>query len=229
VAGKAGRVSEEGIGSVVAVDRQRRRRRATAAGEPGAARSGRERWFWAVAIVAVAGVIGTLVFGLLWHGQRREASGERAAATVARQFVLALTNFDARTIDADFDRIESFATGDFANQAQSFFGSDIRKAMQQVAASSRGQLHYLFTQSFRGSSASVYAVVDETIINNKFTSPEADELRVELNLVKVRGAWRVSEVTVLQSPPIAGGPLTGPTTSTTTPTTGPSTTGATTP
>jgi hypothetical protein len=176
--------------------------------EPG--RGGREGWLVPVlAIVAAIGLVGTVGFGVAWaglHGQQRTRTEVEA---LSRKFLLALTNFQASTIDADFNRIQSYATGDFAKQAQSFFGSDIRQAMQQVAASSRGQIRYLFTEDLHGSTASVYAVVDQTIINNKFKTPEPDELRLDLTLQHTDAVWRVSEVTVLQGPPVANSPLTG--------------------
>ena len=45
------------------------------------------------------------------------------------------------------------------------------------------------------------------------SGPEADELRIDLTLVSKGGHWRVSEVNVLQAPPVAS-----PTTTTTAPT-----------
>jgi hypothetical protein len=152
---------------------------------------------------------------LAWNTQRHKQDNQRQVQLVAKQFILALTNFDAKTIDADVARIASFATGTFAGQVPVFFTADFRKAAQQVGASSRGQILYLLTEDVHSSSADVFTVVDQTIVNNKFKAPEADELRVELALTKVKGAWRISNVTVLQAPPV-NTPLTG-TTGTTTP------------
>jgi Mce-associated membrane protein len=163
-----------------------------------------------LAAVTVATTLLALGFGASLRADNADRRERRSAQDVCRAFLAALTNFDGRTIDADFDRIGSYGTGDFAKQATTFFGSDVRKAMQEVSASSRGQLRYLFLQDFHLGTASVYAVVDQTIINNKFKTPEADELRVEVTLVKVQGAWRVSELTVLQSPPVSS-PLTATT------------------
>jgi hypothetical protein len=187
----------------------------------------------ALALVAVLGLLGTVGFGLAWNTARHRQDNQRAVQIVARQFILALTNFDGKTIDADVARISSFATGTFATQVPVFFTADFRKAAQQVGASSRGQILYLLTEDVHSGTADVFTVVDQTIVNNKFKAPEADELRVELALTKVKGAWRISNVTVLQAPPV-NTPLTGTsggstTTAPTTPPTTVSTPGSTTP
>ena len=175
----------------------------------------RQRWLTPLlAVVAVLGLVGTVVFASAWSNVKHAQASQTAVRQTSRDFLLALTTFDGKSVDADFNRIQGFATGDFASQAQKFFGSDVRQAMQQVQASSRGQIRYLFVEDLRGDTASVYAVVDQTILNNKFTSPEADVLRIELTMQRVRGAWRVSEVTVLQAPPVNVSPLTAPPTTT---------------
>ena len=46
--------------------------------------------------------------------------------------------------------------------------------------------------------ASVYAVVDQTYVNNKITSPQADVVRLVADLKQVDGVWKISDVTVLE-------------------------------
>ena len=46
--------------------------------------------------------------------------------------------------------------------------------------------------------ASVYAVVDQTYVNNKITSPQADVVRLVADLKQVNGVWKISDVTVLE-------------------------------
>ncbi len=169
-----------------------------------------------LAVVAVLGLAGTAIFAAKWNGLRHRQDSEHQAQSVARQFLTALTNFDARTVDADFGRIISFAAdnSDFAHQAQSTFNSDLGRAFKAKQASSRGEIHFLFVQGVTGSTADVYAVVDQTIFNNSMKAPASDEIRVDVTLRKAKGVWRVSELTVLQAPPVAGTPLTGPTSTT---------------
>lgn len=154
----------------------------------------------ALLAVAVAGIAGTLVFSLLWSAEVREDRRADAARAAAEQFVVALTNFDGESIDADFDVIASYAHADFVQQLDEFFDTEIRQALREVEAASRGELRDLFLQDLDGDQARFFAVVDQTILNNKLAAPQADELRVELSLRRVDGAWRVSDLRVLQAP-----------------------------
>jgi hypothetical protein len=177
----------------VAVTESAGRRRRASTGIP--------RWMVGVlAVIAAIGVAFAILFGIWWNGQRVQADNRAAAQRTGQNFLIALTNFDSRTINADFARINSYATGDFAKQAQQFFGPQIRQQLEASQAASRGQISSIYVQSATSNSASVYAVVDQTIVNRNFNAPQADELRIVLTLNKVRAGWRIGEVTVLQAP-----------------------------
>jgi hypothetical protein len=148
----------------------------------------------------VLGVAGTLGFGHAWATERSTLGEEAAAATAARGFLLALTNFDAKNVDADFGNVQRLAAGSFATQAKQFFGSSIRQQLEAALASSRGQIRSLYVQSASPTGASVYGVVDQTYVNDKMSSPAADVLRVVVDLVPSAAGWRISAVTVLNSP-----------------------------
>ena len=177
----------------------------------------RRRAFAAVAVVAVLGVAGTVGFGVAWAGQRNQAGGEAQARTSAKTFLVALTNFDAKTVDADFSAITTMATGTFAGQATKFFNSSIRQQLENALASSRGQIRSLYVQTYRGTQASVYAVVDQLYVNNKISSPQSDVLRIVVNLTQVGGTWKVSDVTVLTGPSLGSTSSSGSSTTTTAP------------
>ena len=170
---------------------------------PGAPRNrtGRRRWpLIALAVLAALGSAGTAFFGRAWLAQRDSTTQTAQVRATATAFVEALTNFDPGTVDADFSRIQSFATGQFAGQARQFFGSSIRQQLQAAAAASRGQVRDLFVESLSGGGATVFAVVDQTYLNDKLKSPMADTLRLELDMSDGSSGWRVAAVTVLQSP-----------------------------
>lgn len=185
--------------------------RRVVAGRTSARRSRRET---VLALVALAGLTGTLAFGLAWNHARSHDAGVSHAKATARNFLTALTNFDGKSIDADFDRIISYATGTFAQQADQFYADkDTRNALRVRQASSRGEIKDLFVQSSVNGRVRVYGVIDETIANNTSPAPQADELRIEVGLVKVKGNWRVYDVRVLQAPSDTGtGSPTTPTT-----------------
>jgi hypothetical protein len=167
-------------------------------GEPRPRRSRRESL---LALLAVVGLTGSLAFGLAWNHARAHNSTVNGAKAAARNFLTALTNFDGKTIDADFDRIISYGTGAFATQADQFFADkDTRNALRVRQASSRGEIKDLFVQSSVNGRVRVYAVIDETTANNARPAPSADELRIEVGLTKVKGSWRVYDVRVLQAP-----------------------------
>lgn len=162
----------------------------------------------AVSVLAVLGLIGTLVFGLLWAGKSTSSPGDPAMTSAARTFLTDLTNFNAKSIDADFNSITSMATGAFSGQADRFFNSSIRSELESALAQSQGQIRYLYTQSDNGNQAAVYGVIDQVYVNNKITTPQSDVLRVVVNLQKVGSAWKIADVTVLEgaTPASTGSP-----------------------
>jgi hypothetical protein len=175
---------------------------------------------WGLAALAVLGIAGTVGFGLAWAGANGRTQGEGRVSAAARTFLRDLTNFDAKTVDADFSAVTGMATGNFAAQADRFFNSNIRQALQKALASSRGQIRQLYVQSYDGTNASVYAVVDQLYVNNKVTSPQSDVLRVLVDLTQVSGTWKISQVSVLQGPNLGAAttPATGSAGQATTPT-----------
>jgi Mce-associated membrane protein len=196
-----------GVENGAAAARRRQRRHGTV--EPGTGRrtaGGKRRaGVVALAIVAVLGVAGTVGFGLAWQGLQSRQVGESQATAAARSFLVDLTNFDAKTVDADFSAVSSMATGPFASQAQRFFNSTIRQDLQKALASSRGQIRSMDVQSYGGGQATVYAVVDQLYVNDKLTSPQTDVLRLVVNMAQVGARWKVADVTVLQGPTLGSG------------------------
>jgi hypothetical protein len=159
------------------------------------------RAFRLASLLAVIGLVGTLVFGILYT--TKSGSGpvqDPAVVNASRAFLTDFFNFNAKTVDADFNAVDGMATGAFATQAQQFFNASIRKALEQALAESRGQIRYVAIQSENqgAGTASVYAVVDQTYVNNKITSPQADVVRLVADLKLVGGAWKISGVTVLE-------------------------------
>jgi hypothetical protein len=154
--------------------------------------------FLVACVVAVLGLLGTIVFGLLWAGSSNSSQTDPAMVQSARSFLTDLTNFNAKSVDADFNSINAMATGAFSGQATKFFNSSIRSALEAALAESRGQIRNIYVQTDNGSTASVYAVVDQVYVNNKISTPQSDVLRILVNLQKVGSSWKISDVTVLE-------------------------------
>lgn len=165
----------------------------------GGTRSHRRPWvFIVVFLIAVAGVAGSVGFGLAWWKCNSQQSGANQAKATASTFLIALTNFDAKSIDTDFTKITNMATGNFSSQANKFFGSDIRQKLETALATSRGQIRDIYVESYGGGQASVYSVIDQVYANNTSKTPQADVLRVVVNLSQQPAGWKVSNVTVLE-------------------------------
>ena len=165
----------------------------------GGTRSNRRPWvFIVVFLIAVAGVAGSVGFGLAWWKSNSQQSGANQAKATASTFLIALTNFDAKSIDTDFTKITNMATGNFSSQANKFFGSDIRQKLETALATSRGQIRDIYVESYGGGQASVYSVIDQVYANNTSKAPQADVLRVVVNLTRQPAGWKVSNVTVLE-------------------------------
>ena len=166
--------------------------------------------FRIVAVVAALGLVGTIVFGVLFF--TKGSSGQvqdPAVLSASRAFLDDFFNFTPQTVDSDFNALTAMATGKFASQANQFFNSNIRKALEQAAASARGSVRFLAVQQEGNpaGTASIYAVVDQTYANNKSTSLGSDVVRLTADLQQVNGTWKISNVTVLEgaTPASAGG------------------------
>jgi hypothetical protein len=169
------------------------------------------RAFRIVSLLAVAGLLGTLVFGILYATQ---GSGgvvqDPAVLNASRTFLNDFFNFDAKTVDSDFTAITNMSTGAFSTQTKEFFNSSIRSALEKALAESRGQIRALEVQSENqaAGTASIYAVVDQTYVNDKINTPQADVVRLTADLQQAGGVWKISDVTVLEgaTPASVGSP-----------------------
>jgi hypothetical protein len=158
--------------------------------------------------LAVIGVIGTLVLGILYttKSSSRGSVQDPAVVGASRAFLTDFFNFNAKTVDSDFNAVDGMETGASATQSQQCFNASIHKALEQALAESRGQIRYVAIQSEnqRAGTASVFAVVDQTYVNNKITSPRPDVVRLVADLKQVNGVWKISDVTVLEGATPAG-------------------------
>lgn len=181
---------------------------------PGADRPGRRgargllvrpRVVMALLGLSLAGVAGTVTFGLMWAGLQSNQDGQITARSVASRFVYDFTNFDAKSVGSTFQALQSMSTGAFAKQAKAQFTPKLRQELVAAKATTRGQVRYLYVQSYSGTRASYYAEVIQTYANDKTTSAQSDDLRLVVDLTLVDGHWKVSDVTSLGGASTAGG------------------------
>lgn len=152
---------------------------------------------WALAAVAVAA--GT-VFGALWWGERAEDARAAEVRDTSRRFAAALTTFSAGTIDRDVAEIRSYALGRFADEVDQTFDDARVQAIRESEARSTGRVRTVFVQELTDDAATVFTVVDETVINAAATAPRIDVLRMEIGLLETDDGWKVESVEILQTP-----------------------------
>ena len=165
------------------------------AGEPGLGRTG--ILLGLVSGVALAGIGGSIAFGVMWAHDRSAASDQADARNLASEFLLDLTNFGPKTIESDFSQMQAMATGHFAAQARQTLAPNLRSQLIAAEVQTQGHIRHLWIQSYSGSAASFYAEVDQTFRNNKSPAVRSDTLRAEVDLSKVNGQWKVAQVTTL--------------------------------
>ncbi len=155
--------------------------------------------------VAVAAAVLALVFGILWSTAGSSDAQASQAKQVAQLFLLKFTNFKPSTIQSDFRALQSFATGNFAQQAAHNFGNvGLRQQLVQAQVQSKGTIQHIYVQSLNGDKAQVFAVVNQSYTNAQQVQAGnpmlQDVLRLEIDLAKVSGNWKISDVLVLSGP-----------------------------
>jgi hypothetical protein len=115
-----------------------------------------------------------------------------------------LTTFSAETIDQDVEEIRGFAVGQFAEEVDQTFSGDRIAAIEENEVVSTGRVRSVYVQTLEGSTATVFGVVNETIVNASLPAPRGDVLRMELEMIETPEGWKVSSVEILQSPGAAG-------------------------
>lgn len=152
---------------------------------------------WVLFVVAVAAAI---ALGLLWQQELNEDRAEAELKREATKFVTALTNFSAETIEQDAERIQSFATQRFERETDVFFGSKAIAAIKQARVRLRGEVESVYVQSFDDNSASVFAVVTQSLTNVSSNEPSVDIARFNFEMIETDSGWKVSDLEFLQSP-----------------------------
>ena len=152
---------------------------------------------WALFILALAGAV---TFGMLWRQAQSQTRQGAEVRSVTTRFLTALTNFKAQTIAADAREIRGFAVGDFLGQVDTFFGDKAIAAIRSGGVQSTGRVRSVFVESLTANTATVFGVVDESVVNSSSSSPRTEILRVEVQLIDTRTGWKVNRVDIPQSP-----------------------------
>lgn len=127
--------------------------------------------------------------------------GAREPAVVDRATELLdlLFNYDATNIDEVSDELLEISTGDFFDDYEELVGSgNLKKALRQASASSRGQIVDGPDVFFRNPSEAVsIATVSQTAQSRSNPTGTTTDYVVRIILVYVEGEWTADDVEIL--------------------------------
>ena len=158
-------------------------------------------WFLLVLALTTAAA-----FGSLWQQARSEADAEDELRAEARAFIGDLMSISAETAEADAAAIKDWAVGDFADEAEVFYGQEAIDAVVELKATTEGEVREIFIQSLEDGEGSVFAVVDHTVTNANTDEPKTDTVRMSIEMIDSEDGWKVNRVRIFESPgtPIPG-------------------------
>lgn len=162
---------------------------------------GNARLAWAVAVVALALLAG-LTFATV--GARREAAELRGAAETRQEVqeaaevaALQVATFDGASIEEWLATTQSLATGSFRDDLGRLYTQEFRDGLRDNQVRSVGTITDSFVQRVEGDNAEVFLLLGQVASNATTTTPIEDELRMEVELMRVDGRWLASDVAVL--------------------------------
>ena len=159
------------------------------------------------AIPWVLFVLALVAAGFLYLQWRSATAAEDRRAEVrstATDFLDALTNFRADTIDRDAAELRDLAVGQFAEEVDQFFGEEAAAAIRRASAVSTGETQAVFVQEMSGESAVVFGVVRQTVDNDLLQQPRIEIVRAEIRMIETADGWKVNQVDILQTPVAPG-------------------------
>jgi hypothetical protein len=121
-----------------------------------------------------------------------------AAEGVARDFMLALTNFDARSVNQSVARLQNDSTPRLALEASEFFGTSTMAELSSLNTESVGSITGLTADLARSGEAEVQVTVGEVLTDDR-SSPttRVSRLIARLSLGYTSGGWHVSALSIL--------------------------------
>ena len=151
-------------------------------------------------VVAALGLLGTLVFGVLYATKSSGQIQDPAVLSASRTFLTDFFNFTPKTVDSDFNAITAMATGQFSSQANAVLQLEHPQALETAArlVPRPGPLP--------GGAAGGQPAGDGVDLRGRrpdlrqqqVSSLGSDVVRLTADLEQVNGIWKISNVTVLE-------------------------------
>ena len=144
-----------------------------------------------VAAVALLVAVGMALAALtLAFASRAGDEGEDDVRRTAGEFSTALLTYDYGKLDEAKARVLSFATGGFKQQYEQAMAGGLDVILQETQARSAVHNVEVYVSEVEDSTASAIAVAD-TVVEGKSGRRQVQHY-VQLELVKVAGAWKVT-------------------------------------
>ncbi|MBW8485158.1 hypothetical protein [Actinomadura parmotrematis] len=172
---------------------------------PAASASGERSWtpYGGVTALAVATVLiialgaGAVVLGLKWRETKATEEAAKQGTFAASRAAQDLSSYDYRTLDSDFKTAATHTTGKLRTQYDQLAQQLKTTAVEQQAVSTS-------TIVKTGVVSATPTKVVALVYANRSTSTKSDKtqrlpeaLRIKMTMVKVKGKWLASELTVI--------------------------------
>lgn len=133
-----------------------------------------------------------------WMGLQRAEQDRAAVEAAASDFVLTLTNWDARDgLDETVDELRAAGSERFLEEIDQLFGGTLRQELEQAGAVSTGELQDVFVQSVDEREAVVFAVVIQHIEVGVTDEAGSTVRSARIALTKSGDRWLVSRVELI--------------------------------
>ncbi|MFC9659600.1 hypothetical protein ACFVJ5_05130 [Nocardia sp. NPDC127606] len=147
----------------------------------------------ALALIAVAALVGAGVLGWQLREERAVDSASEAALQAARAYAVTLTSVDSSNLDRDFTAVLDGSTGEFRDMYTRSSGQ-LRQLLQENKATGKGAVLDAAVKSATETEVEVLLFIDQTVTNAASTDPRVDRSRVLMTMQLVDGRWLASRV-----------------------------------
>lgn len=149
--------------------------------------------------VSVLGVLvlalGTLLAILVptWLHQKHVNAARASALAAARTYAVDFGSYDYRHLDADFARVADHLTADFRKTYLSD-STRLRPAIVQYQGRSTATVQGVAVATVSETRAEVLVMLDQTVTTAQSSVPRVDRNRLQMNLVRQGGHWRIAKL-----------------------------------
>lgn len=165
-------------------------------GEPTPARRARQPWRVVAALALVAALGLGLLAAVLGGRLSDERSERRAVQEASGRFASALLTYDFNDLPRAKQRVLALSTGKFRREYEQAFDGGLDTLFRETQARSAGTVTDVFVGEIEDGTVTTIAVVD-AVARGTSGSRRLISSYIELQLVKVKGEWKVDGVTNL--------------------------------